>query len=121
MTEEEPEVTCPVCEAHSKEEFLASQGFVLTAVEAYLNADTEMSQTTFDFATGYDFHVLIGLYGRMLATLSLTFGMDLDQYIAEIRKQINQEVGAHESEQEDGSGELRVPDSDSPEGDQAGS
>jgi hypothetical protein len=89
-----PEVMCPVCQTHTKQDALMSQGMVLSGAKAYMTADRELSADVFDSMSKYDGHTAVTMFALAVIDLCDVIGIDPLQVLEQYQKQINAEIAA---------------------------
>jgi hypothetical protein len=85
-------VSCPVCKTKTLNDSQGSTGFVLSALDAYVNGRLDDIQAAYDQATQYDFHVSITLLADAMLALSEIAGVNFDALVREQRRQLNEEI-----------------------------
>lgn len=83
---------CPVCSTHTRDEALASQGFVLTGVEAIMQGHGEIVTDVYNTLEKYDGHTAITLLAMAFADLAMITGVDPIDAIAQFRRQLNDDT-----------------------------
>lgn len=81
-------VECPVCDEHTFAEAAASQGLLLTGMQAVLDRDKETIKAVYDSLTPWDAHCAITMLLMFVGDLCLAYGQDVRQSLKEMRAQV---------------------------------
>lgn len=92
MTVEQQETECPVCTQHGELAAYLREGMVLSLMEAFVARDGWRITLLSEEMDRFGGHVAATLATHLLWTLAEMTGQDIDEVLADYRKQINAKI-----------------------------
>jgi hypothetical protein len=89
VSDSSKELACPVCKTMNTEQALASQGVVVSGVEAMFKGDFDTVQAVFESASPYDTHIAIVLLADTIDDLCRLVYANPMEYLHDMREQLN--------------------------------